>query len=351
MRIGPARVTMAAAVAVLLTACASAVPAESPSATSVATEPAATTTRVAVAYDAPGRGDTGVNDNTYAGLARAVTDFGVQLQEVTAPSNATEAQREGLLTQLARDGFNPVIAVGFAFAGAVRTVADEYPLTSFGIVDTEVPGGNVASLVFAGEQGSYLVGVIAASASQSGHIGFVGGQDIPRITALYAGFKQGAESVNAEITIDTSFLGAAGDDTAWNSPDKAKTAATSMIGAGADVVFHAAGASGLGVFKAVKKAGPGHWAIGVDTDEYNETALAGYKDFILTSMVKRIDTAVYDLVKSVHAGDPLVGLQTFDLAHEGVGYSASNPAVQPYQGAADAAAAAIAAGTLIVAPQ
>jgi basic membrane protein A len=335
----------------LLAACAGGQPAASPTPTAAATSPATGTSKIAVAYDPPGRGDAGFNDITYAGLERAVADFGLELKEVTAASNATDAQREELLGLLAQSGYNPVIAVGYAFANALSTVAGQYPGTSFAIVDTEVSGDNIASLVFAAEQGSYLVGVIAASASQSGHIGFVGGQDIPLVKAFYAGFKQGAESINAEIQIDTAYLGAAGDDTAWNVPDKAKAATAAMIGEGADVVYHAAGTSGLGVFQAVKAAGKGHWAIGVDTDQYNEKALADYKDYILTSMQKRIDTAAYDLVKSVTAGNPLVGLQTFDLAQDGVGYSTSNPAVKPYQAAADAAAAAIKAGSITVAPQ
>lgn len=335
-----------AVTAVLLSSCG-----KTPTATPTATgsEPAMTT-KLAVAYDERGRGDAGFNDITYAGIARAMADFGLELKETQAGPSATDAQREEMLTLLASDGYNPIIAVGYSYATALQTVAAKFPATSFAIVDTEVEAPNVASLVFSAEQGSYLVGVIAAKASANAHLGFIGGQDIPLITAFYSGFAQGAKSVNPDIVVDAKYLGDAGDDTAWNVPDKAKAATAGMISAGADVVFHAAGSSGLGVFQAVKAAGEGHWAIGVDTDQYNEQSLADFKDYILTSMLKRIDNAAYAVIEGVVNGAPIVGLQTFDLAKDGVGYATSNPAVSAYTAAADKAAADIKAGTIVVTP-
>ena len=305
--------------------------------------------KVGMAYDQDGKGDGSFNDAAYAGLSKAQSELGVEIKEVNSGSSATDASREELLTLLAQDGYNPVIAVGFAYSTALGNVAAKFPKTSFAIVDSVVDQPNVGNLVFAAEQGSYLTGVIAASASKSGHIGFIGGMEIDLIKAFEAGYVQGAKSVNPAIKIDSKYMGAAGDNTAWNVPDKAKAASAAMIAKGADVIYAAAGGSGLGMFQAVKAAGAGHWAIGVDSDQYNVPALADYKDFILTSMMKRVDVAVFDTIKGVVDGAPLTGIQNFDLAKDGVGYATSNPAVDPYKAAADKAAADIKAGTVTVA--
>ena len=315
---------------------------------SAAPTAAASSVKVGMAYDQDGKGDGSFNDAAYAGLSKAQSDLGVEIKEVNSGSSATDASREELLTLLATDGYNPVIAVGFAYSTALAATAAKFPDTTFAIVDSVVDAPNVGSLVFAAEQGSYLTGVIAASASKSGHIGFIGGMEIDLIKAFEAGYVQGAKSVNPDITIDSKYMGAAGDNTAWNVPDKAKAASAAMISNGADVIYAAAGGSGLGMFQAVKEAGDGHWAIGVDSDQYNVPALAEYKDFILTSMLKRVDVAVYDVIKAVVDGAPLTGVQNFDLSKDGVGYSTSNSAVSDYTAAADAAAADIKAGTITV---
>ena len=304
--------------------------------------------KVGMAYDQDGKGDGSFNDAAYAGLSKAQADLGVEIKEVNSGSSATDASREELLTLLAQDGYNPVIAVGFAYSTALGNVAAKFPDTSFAIVDSVVDQPNVGNLVFAAEQGSYLTGVIAASASKSGHIGFIGGMEIDLIKAFEAGYVQGAKSVNPNIVIDSKYMGAAGDNTAWNVPDKAKAASAAMIGNGADVIYAAAGGSGLGMFQAVTEAGAGHWAIGVDSDQYTVPSLGAYKDYILTSMLKRVDVAVYDTIKGVVDGAPLVGIQNFDLSKDGVGYATSNSAVEPYKAAADAAAADIKAGTITV---
>lgn len=307
--------------------------------------------RVGMAYDTGGRGDGSFNDAAYAGLMKAEQDLGVDIREVAAGLNETDAGREALLRQLALGGCNPVIAAGFGYSAALDTVSKEFPGTTFAIVDSTVAGPNVGSLVFAAEQGSYLVGVIAASASKSGKIGFIGGMEIDLIKAFEAGYAQGAGSVNPNIAVSSSYLGAAGDNTVWNAPEKAKSTAEGMLASGVDIVYAAAGASGLGMFQAVKAAGgPGNnlWAIGVDSDQYNMPSLVAVRDVILTSMMKRVDIAVYDVIKSVAAGSPLVGVQNFDLAREGVGYAVSNPAVAAYRTAADVAAAKIRSGEIKV---
>ena len=311
----------------------------------------ASSVKVGMAYDQDGKGDGSFNDAAFAGLSKAQSDLGVEIKEVTSGSSATDASREELLRLLATGGYNPIIAVGFAYSAALGAVATEFPDTTFAIVDSVVEAPNVGSLVFAAGQGSYLTGVVAAQASKSGHIGFIGGMEIPLIKEFEAGYVQGAKSVNPDIIIDSKYMGPAGDNTAWNVPEKAKTATEGMIAKGADVVYAAAGGSGLGMFQAIKAAGAGHWAIGVDSDQYNVPALAEYKDFILTSMLKRVDVAVYDVIKAVNDGAPLTGVQAFDLAKDGVGYSTSNPAVAEFSAKADAAAADIKAGKVTVATE
>lgn len=311
-------------------------------------ETGSSSVKVGLAYDTGGKGDGSFNDAACAGLAKAQADLGVGVKELTAGTDETDASREARLRQLAKNGYNPVIAVGFAYSAALGVVAKEYPDVSFAIVDSVVDGENIGSLIFAAEQGSYLVGVIAAKASATGHIGFIGGMEIPLIKAFEAGYVQGAKSVNPDIVVESKYMGPAGDNTAWNVPEKAKTATEGMIAKDVDVAYAAAGGSGLGMIQAISAAGSGHWAIGVDSDQYNVPAYSAYKDSILTSMTKRVDVAVFDVIKGVVDGAPLVGVQNFDLAREGVGYATSNSAVDAYKEAADAAKAAIIAGTVKV---
>lgn len=304
-------------------------------------------TRVGIAYDTGGKGDGSFNESAYAGVAKAQQEFSAEIREVVAGTNETDAGRRTLLRQLASDGCNPVIAVGYDYGAALKTVASEFPGTTFAIVDAVVDALNVGSLVFSSEQGAYLIGVIAASASKTGRIGFIGGMQIPLLEAFEAGYIQGARSVNPTIAIESTYLGAAGDTTAWNAPEKARSITVGMIAGGVDVVYASAGASGLGMFQAIQAAGgPANnlWGIGADVDQYNVQSLASVRDVILTSMMKRVDVAVYDAIKGVAAGTPLVGVQNFDLVREGVGYATSNPAVNQYKAAAEAAAARIRSG-------
>jgi basic membrane protein A and related proteins len=322
-----------------------------PSASAAASSSAAPTMdgsaiKVGLAYDIGGRGDQSFNDSAAAGLDKAVTDFGVQTKELEATSGETDAQKEERLTSLADAGYNPIIAVGFAYSGAVGKVAKAYPDVNFAIIDdaaNDLP--NLANLVFAENQGSYLVGAIAAQASKTGNIGFVGGVNVPLIQKFQAGFEAGAKAINPDIKIQAKYLTEPPDFSGFGDPAKGKVAAEGMFQNGADVVYHAAGGSGGGVFDAAKAAKG--WAIGVDSDQYL-TASADVKDVILTSMLKRVDVAVYDFIQSVVGGAPLTGVQTFDLKANGVGYSTSNPAVEPYTQKTDDLAAQIIDGTITV---
>ncbi|GLY13068.1 BMP family ABC transporter substrate-binding protein [Kineosporia sp. NBRC 101677] len=293
--------------------------------------------KVGLAYDVGGRGDQSFNDSAATGLDKAKDEFGVEVKELEATNGETDAAREERLRLLADGGFNPVIGVGFAYATSMAKVAEEFPDTQFAIIDDEtlkdVP--NVTSLVFAEEQGSYLVGAIAAEASKKGNVGFVGGVNTPLLQKFEAGFKQGAAAVNKDIEVQVKYLSQPPDFSGFAAPDKGETTAQGMLDAGADVIYAAAGGSGGGVFKAVKAAGEGNWAIGVDSDQYL-TAEADVKDVILTSMLKRVDTAVYDFVKSSVDGSVLTGVQRFDLSDEGVAYSVSNEAaIEPFTAKAD----------------
>ncbi|MFF5182642.1 BMP family protein [Streptomyces sp. NPDC000345] len=279
---------------------------------------------IGLAYDIGGKGDQSFNDAAYAGLQKAEKEFGISGRDVEPQDNETDADKIQRLTQLAQAGYNPVIGVGFVYGPAVKEVAAKFPNTTFGIIDDEtVQAKNVADMVFHEEQASYLAGVAAAKASKKAHIGFIGGVDIPLIHKFEAGYVQGAKSVNPNIKIESQYLTETAQEGGFSSPDKGKDAAGGQIEAGADVLYHAAGLSGQGVITeaAAKKV----WAIGVDSDQYSQSALAAYKDYILGSALKNVGGAVYDLVKSVYEGKPLSGVVRGSLSNEGVGFADSNP--------------------------
>jgi basic membrane protein A len=203
----------------------------------------------------------------------------------------------------------------------VKKVAGELPDTQFAIIDdAAATGDNIANLLFAEEQGSFLVGAAAALKSESGNIGFVGGVDVPLIHKFEAGYAAGAKEVNPDIEVQVKYLTQPPDFSGFGDPAKGKTAAAGMFDKGADVVYQAAGGSGGGVFEAAKDAGG--FAIGVDSDQYN-TADPAVKDVIITSMLKKVDVAVYDFISSVVDGNFTAGTVTYDLEKDGVGYSTS----------------------------
>ncbi|HTE71847.1 MAG TPA: BMP family ABC transporter substrate-binding protein [Actinomycetes bacterium] len=277
--------------------------------------------KVGLAYDIGGRGDQSFNDAAAAGLDKAADEFGIETNEAEAANGEPESAKEERLRALAGAGFNPVIAVGFAYSGAVKKVAGELPDTQFAIIDdAAATGDNIANLLFAEEQGSFLVGAAAALKSESGNIGFVGGVDVPLIHKFEAGYEAGAKEVNPDIEVQVKYLTQPPDFSGFGDPAKGKTAAAGMYDKGADVVYQAAGGSGGGVFEAAQDAGA--YAIGVDSDQYS-TADPKVRDVIITSMLKKVDVAVYDFISSVVEGNFTAGPVTYDLEKDGVGYSTS----------------------------
>ncbi|MEG3630933.1 BMP family lipoprotein [Streptomyces poriticola] len=289
---------------------------------------------VAIAYDIGGRGDQSFNDAAYRGLEQAKQEFGYETADIEPTEGETDADKEQRLSSLARQGYNPVIGVGFAYGPAMTAVAEQYPETTFGIVDSVVEADNVASLVFAENEASYLAGVAAAKATETKTVGFIGGVDVPLIHKFQAGYEQGVKDTDPSVKVISQYLTQTAEEGGFSSPDKGKAAAEGQIEKNADVLYQAAGLSGQGVIEAASKAGV--WAIGVDSDQYEQEALAAYRDAILTSALKDIDGAVYALAKSVEDGEPLTGVQTFDLQTDGVGLSESNPRYAEVPGLGDA---------------
>ncbi|MFE0414765.1 BMP family lipoprotein [Streptomyces tendae] len=307
---------------------------------------------LAIAYDVGGKGDQSFNDAAYAGLERAKKEFGYKTADIEPTDGETDADKEQRLTSLAKQGYNPVIGVGFAYGPAMKAVAAKYPDTTFGIVDSVVEGKNVASLVFAENEASYLAGVVAAKATKSKTVGFVGGVDVPLIHKFQAGYEQGVKDTDPKIKVVSQYLTQTAEEGGFSSPDKGKAAAEGQIEKKADVVYAAAGLSGQGVIEAAAKAKI--WAIGVDSDQYQQEALAAYKNSILTSALKDINGAVFALAKSVEDGKPLTGTHTFDLKSDGVGLSDSNPKFAEVPGAKEAvekAKAGIVDGSIKVATE
>ncbi|GAA1418859.1 BMP family ABC transporter substrate-binding protein [Streptomyces thermospinosisporus] len=279
---------------------------------------------LAIAYDVGGKGDQSFNDAAYAGLEKAKKEFGYETQDVEPTEGETDADKEQRLVSLAKQGYNPVIGVGYAYASAVKGAAEKFPDTTFGIVDdATIKADNVADLVFSEEQASYLAGVAAAKATKTKTVGFVGGVDIPLIHKFQAGFEQGVKDTDPKVKVISQYLTQTAEEGGFSSPDKGKTAAEGQIEKKADVVYAAAGLSGQGVIEAA--AANKVWAIGVDSDQYKQEALAKYKDSILTSAMKDVAKAVYNLAKSVEEGKPETGIVRGDLKTGEVSLSNSNP--------------------------
>jgi basic membrane protein A len=276
-----------------------------------------TRVRVGIVFDIGGKDDRSFNAAAFEGVKRAERELGIVLRDVE-PGNPTSI--EPAMRAFAERGYDLVIGVGFAQAPIMEIVAKDYPNINFAIVDGVSQLPNVASLVFKEHQGSYLVGMIAARTTRTGKLGFVGGMDIPLIHRFATGYEEGAKAVNPNISVYRNFVGVT--DSAWNNPGKGKELALSQIGKGADVIFTAAGNSGLGAFDAVEQAGKGpdgratHFVIGVDSNQ--NMVKPGY---VLTSMVKRVDNAVYDIVNDVKNKRFQGGVHVFGLDKDGVAFS------------------------------
>ncbi|MEI6552258.1 MAG: BMP family ABC transporter substrate-binding protein [Actinomycetes bacterium] len=319
---------------------------------------AASKVKVGLAYDIGGRGDKSFNDAAAAGLDAAKKKFGVTAKEVTV-TQGTDSERTDKLRLLAKAGYNPIIAVGYLYAGPVKAVASDYPDVQFGIIDdSSVNLLNVASLIFSEEQGSYLAGVAAALASKSGKVGYIGGVRTPLLQKFEAGYVAGVKATNKKATVDVKYVTEFPDFSGFNDPAKAKVIAKGMIDKGADVIYSAAGGSGAGNFAAATdaaKAGKKVWTIGVDSDQY-QTASADEKKNMLTSMIKRVDNAVYDVIAASVAGSSVndvideAGIygRRYDLALGGVGVSYSGGYINKYKAQIDKAAAGIKSGKIKV---
>lgn len=278
----------------------------------------------AIAYDIGGRGDQSFNDAAYAGLEKAAKELKVKTAEAEPTEGESEADKVQRLTELARKGNNPVIGVGFSYAPAIKKVAPKFPNTTFGIIDdTSVTDKNISNLVFNEEQGSYLAGVAAAKASKTGTVGFIGGVEVPLIKKFEAGFTQGVKDTNPNAKVLSTYLTQPPDFSGFAKPDLGKAAAKGQLDNGADVIYSAAGLAGSGAIEATANAGK--WAIGVDSDQYNQAGLSKYKEHILTSVTKDVAGAVYNEIKSVSEGKPQTGEVRYGLDTNGVGLADSNP--------------------------
>jgi basic membrane protein A and related proteins len=342
---------VAAAVALLLTACGSS------SKGSSTTNPAGGTSspggggsakslKVGLAYDVGGRGDKSFNDLAAAGLEKAQTDLNIQTKELSAVQGENDQQKADRLTLLATSGYNPIVAVGFAYATALGKVAPKFPKVNFAIVDdNSIKQPNVEGLVFSENESSYLVGVAAAMATKTKNVGFIGGVQTPLIQKFQAGYQAGVKAVDPSIKVQVAYISQAPDFSGFNDPAKGKVIAEGQYDNGADVVYHAAGGSGSGLFQAAKEKNK--LAIGVDSDQY-QSAPADEKPLILTSALKGVDTAVFNFIEQDSKGEFKAGFTRFSLKDNGVGYATSNPKINAYKAKIDDYKAKIIAGTITV---
>jgi basic membrane protein A and related proteins len=304
------------------------------------------TVKVGLAYDVGGRGDKSFNDLAAAGLEKAKTDLNIETKELSAVLHEPDAARADRLTLLASSGYNPIVAIGFAYATALGKVAPKFPKINFAIIDdNSIKASNVEGLVFTENESSFLVGVAAALATKTKKVGFIGGVQTPLIQKFQAGYQAGVKAVDPSVKVQVSYISQAPDFSGFNDPAKGKVIAEGQYDNGADVVYHAAGGSGSGLFQAAKEKNK--LAIGVDSDQY-QTAPADEKSLILTSALKGVDTAVFNFIKQDSKGQFKPGFTRFSLKDNGVGYATSNPIIDPYKAKIDDFKAKIIAGTITV---
>src|SRR5688572_8411549 len=263
----------------------------------------------AVVFDMGGKFDKSFNEAAYAGAERFKKESGIAYRDFEVTN---EAQREQALRNMARRGSQIVVGIGFSQASGMEKVAKEFPAVKFAIVDAVVDLPNVQSIVFKEHEGSFLVGMAAAMASKTGKVGFVGGMDIPLIRKFALGYEEGARYVNPKVEVFQNMTGTT--PAAWNDPTRGGELARSQFDRGADVVYAAAGATGLGVLQAAKDKG--RLAIGVDSNQNHIQPGS-----VLTSMVKRVDLAVFEAFKTAKDGTWKAGVRNLGVAEGGVGYS------------------------------
>jgi len=273
--------------------------------------------KVGIVFDIGGKDDRSFNAAAWEGVRRAAKDFDIVLRDIE-PGNPTSI--EPAMRAFAERDYDLIIGVGFAQSPIMQQVAKDYPDINFAIVDGVIDLPNVASLVFKEHEGSYLVGMIAARATRTGKLGFIGGMDIPLIHRFATGYTEGAKAVNPDVQVMVNYVGVT--DHAWNNPGKGKELALAQIDRGADVIFTAAGNSGLGAFDAVEQYGRDEtgrarrFVIGVDSNQ--NMVKPG---FVLTSMVKRVDNAVHSIVEDVVNDRFKAGFHVYGLGEDGVAYA------------------------------
>lgn len=277
--------------------------------TIISTQVLAGSLKVGLVLDKGGKDDKSFNSAAFAGASKAEKDLKIELKYVEASdTNAIE----NLHRTFARKNFDLIIGVGFAQKEAIKKISAQFPNIKFAIVDGEVQMPNVRSLMFAEHEGAFIVGALAAMASKTQSIGFIGGMDIPLIRRFATGYAAGAKYINPKITVTENYVGVTGE--AWNNPAKSKELALSQYGKGADVVFVAAGASNSGVFDAAEDKKK--LAIGSDSNQ--DWIKPG---FILTSMLKAVDITVYDTIKDAQDNKFTGGVMQFGLKNQGVNYT------------------------------
>jgi basic membrane protein A len=301
--------------------------------------------KVGLVFDVGGRGDKSFNDAAFAGLERAQKELGVPF---TTLETGEGADREAQMRQLAAGGSQLVIGVGFLFSDDIYGLAREFPNVKFACVDYTLKEGqtlppNLQALEFKENEGSFLVGALAALLTRTGKVGFVGGMEIPLIKKFEAGYRAGVTAANPKVEVLVKYAGTTG--AAFKDPTKGKELGLSEYNQGADIIFHASGSTGLGVFEAAREKGK--LAIGVDSDQQAEAP-----GFILTSMVKHVETSVFDTIKELKAGRWQGGIREFGLKEDGVGwvYDDQNKALIPdaVKAKVDALKAEIVAGRIVV---
>lgn len=263
----------------------------------------------AIIYDLGGKFDKSFNEAAFNGAEKFKTESGVEYREFEI---ANDAQREQALRRFASDGNSPIVMAGFNWAASLEKIAPEYPDIKFAIIDMVVEKPNVKSVVFKEQEGSYLVGVLAGLASKSKTVSFIGGMDVPLIHKFACGYVGGAKSTGADVKVLEAYTGTTPD--AWNDPVKGGEIAKSQIDQGSDVVYHAAGGTGVGVLQAAADAGK--LGIGVDS---NQNGLQPGK--VLTSMLKRVDVAVYEAFTAAKNDKFEFGISNLGLKEDGVGYA------------------------------
>ena len=295
--------------------------------------------KIGLVFDKGGKDDKSFNTAAYRGSQDAVKELGITIKDVESPDDAAF---EPALRTFAERGYPLVIAIGFSQVDAVKKVAPQFPKTHFAIVDSVVEGPNVASLMFAEHEGSYLVGYLAGLMTKTNKIGFIGGMDIALIRRFETGYEAGVKAANPKAQTFVNYVGVT--SAAWSNPSYGKELALSQIGRGADVLFHAAGATGMGVFNAVEEKNV--FAIGVDS---NQNGVKPGR--VITSMLKKVDTAVKAIIKEEIEGKFKPGLRSFGLKDTGVDYAVdanNEKLIEPYRAKLEDVKAKIISGAIQV---